>query len=439
MAGAQTSGDLYTKLLEVADRAKRDPGGRFYSLAHLMDEAALERAFHRLRNDAAVGVDGVTKTEYGLNLHENLHKLHERMKGGTYRHQPILRVEIPKEKGKTRPIGISTIEDKVVQGAIREVLEAVYEQDFLECSYGFRPGRSAHDAIRALNAEVYRGEVNWVLEADIKSFFDSVDRKALMEMLQVRIADGRMLRFVGKCLHVGVLSGEEYSVPEVGTTQGSILSPLLANIYLHTVLDVWFEREVKPRLRGSARLIRYADDFIMTFSDETDARRVMDVLGKRMEKYGLTLHPDKTRLLPFGRPPEGQQGGKGPSTFDFLGFTVFWRRTRRGRWEMACKTRRVRLMRAIEAVYDWCRRHRHEPVKEQHAALKRRLQGHINYFGVNGNAHCVAVVVHYAERAWFKWLNRRSQKVSYTWARFQDFLKDFPLPRPRIVVQIWGG
>jgi RNA-directed DNA polymerase len=439
MSGAQTSGDLYTKLLEVADRAKRDPGGRFYSLAHLMDVAALERAFNRLRNDAAVGVDGVTKTEYGRNLHENLRGLHARMKGGTYRHQAIRRVEIPKEKGETRPIGISTIEDKVVQGAIREVLEAVYEQDFLECSYGFRPSRSAHDAIRALNAEVYRGEVNWVLEADIRSFFDSVDRKALMEMLQGRIADGRMLRLVGKCLHVGVLSGEEYSVPEEGTTQGSILSPLLANIYLHTVLDVWFEREVKPRLRGSARLIRYADDFIMTFSDETDARRVMDVLGKRMEKYGLSLHPDKTRLLPFGRPPEDQQGGKGPSTFDFLGFTVFWRRTRRGRWEMACKTRRVRLMRAIKAVYDWCRRHRHEPVKDQHAALKGRLQGHINYFGVNGNAHCVAVVVHYAERAWFQWLNRRSQKASYTWERFQDFLKDFPLPRPRIVVQIWGG
>jgi len=438
MAEASTSGNLYTKLLEVADRAKRDPGGRFFSLAYLVDEAALERAYHRLRKDAAVGVDGVTKTEYGRDLPERLRDLHGRMKGGTYRHQAIRRVEIPKEKGKTRPIGISTIEDKVVQGAIREVLEAIYEQDFLECSYGFRPGLSAHDAIRALNREVYEGEVNWVLEADIMSFFDKVVRTRLMEMLRERIADGRMLRLVGKCLHVGVLSGEELFYPEEGTVQGSILSPLLANIYLHHVLDAWFEREVNPRMRGKARLIRYADDFILLFSDETDARRVMGVLGKRMERYGLTLHPDKTRLLPFGKPPRAKREGKGPSTFDFLGFTMYWKRTRAGRWEMACKTRRARMARAIKAVSEWGRRYRNLPVREQHAALTSRLQGHINYFGVNGNLPCVAEVVHQAKKAWFKWLNRRSQRTSFTWERFNNYLKHFPLPLPRVTAPIWG-
>ena len=248
------------KLLEVRERAKRSLQMRFLSLAHLIDEDALERAYDRIRKDAAVGVDGVTKEQYGQELKSNVASLHDRMKTMRYRHQPLRRVHIPKGKGATRPIGISSVEDKTVQGAIREVLEAVYEPIFYDGSYGFRPSRSAHDALRSLNQVLVRGEVNWILEADISSFFDSIDRKMLMEMLRERVADTSLLRLVGKCLHVGILDGDEYSEPDEGTAQGSSLSPLLGNVYLHHVLDQWFERDVLPRMQGKAHLVRYADD-----------------------------------------------------------------------------------------------------------------------------------------------------------------------------------
>ena len=248
------------QLRKVAERAKQEPDGQFHALAHHIDELALARAYYRQREDAAVGVDGITKEDYGQNLVGNLQDLLERLKTKRYRHQPIRRVHIPKDNGKTRPLGISAFEDKIVQDAVREVLQAVYEQDFLDCSYGFRPGRSAHDAVRALHRVADRGVMNWVLEADMVSFFDSVDRTALRKMLQERVADGSLLRLVSKCLHVGVLDGEEYSTPDTGTAQGSILSPLLGNIYLHDVLDLWFTQEVQPRLRGQACRIRYADD-----------------------------------------------------------------------------------------------------------------------------------------------------------------------------------
>lgn len=247
-------------LLRVMERARRNPQERQFALAHLIDVEALRRAYGRLRKDAAPGVDGVTKEQYGRELEENLQDLHGRLKAMKYRHQPIRRVYIPKGKGKERPIGISAVEDKLVQGVLRELVEAIYEQDFLECSYGFRPGRGAHDALRALNGAVRRKRVNVILEADVKSFFDNVDRRALKEMLQMRIADRSLMRLIGKCLHVGVLDGEEFTKPDKGTTQGSVISPVLGNIYLHNVLDVWFERDVKPRLKGSATLIRYADD-----------------------------------------------------------------------------------------------------------------------------------------------------------------------------------
>ena len=270
------------------------------------------------------------------------------------------------------------------------------------------------------------------------SFFDSLDRTKLKELLQIRVADGSLLRLIGKCLHVGVLDGAEYTEPETGTAQGSVLSPMLGNVYLHYVLDPWFEREVKPRLRGEVHLVRYADDFVMTFERQDDAERVMEVLGKRMGRFGLTLHPDKTRLLPFRRPPAGRTDGKGPATFDFLGFTLHWRRARSGRWGMMCKTRQARLRRSIQAIADWCRRYRHLPVKEQHAALTRRIQGHFNYFGVSGNSHSLLLLVEQVKRAWYKWLRRRSQQAHLTWEGFGELLKRFPLPRPRISVRIWG-
>lgn len=437
MTDALTSLDMSTELCKVAERAKREPAGRFHSLAHLIDVELLAGAFARLRNDAAVGVDGITKECYGQELESNLKDLHERLRTKRYRHQPIQRVHIPKEKGRTRPIGISTIEDKVVQNALRTVLEAVHEQDFLDCSYGFRPGRSAHDAVRALTRAVDVGEANWILEFDISSFFDNVCRSHLSQMLQRRVADGSMLRLVGKCLHVGVLDGEEFTEPSVGTVQGSTLSPLLGNVYLHHVLDQWFAEEVKPRLRGKAVLVRYADDGCFGFERQDDAQRVMAVLSQRLERFGLTLHPQKTRLLDFRRPSRSRGGGRSPTTFDFLGFCWYWRRSRRGSWSVACKTRRARLMRAIRAVYEWCRDHRHLPVSEQHASLVRRVQGHFNYFGVNGNGPSLRRFHNRVWCSWYKWLNRRSQRARLTWKRYKDLLRDFPLPMPRIIVRIW--
>src|SRR6266849_9194874 len=278
MTNVQTLGNMSPQLQRVVERAQREPDGQFHSLAHLIDESALARAFHRLRSDAAVGVDGITKEQYEQNLEENLRRLHERLKANQYRHQPIRRVHIPKDKGKTRPIGISTLEDKIVQGALREVLEAIYEQDFIEDSYGFRPGRSAHDALRAFHRIANREEVNWILEADIVSFFDSLDRTKLREMLQVRVLDGSIHRLLGKCLQVGVLDGEAFTTPDTGTVQGSVLSPLLGNLYLHYTLDLWLEHEIKPQLQGKAHLIRYCDDFIITFERQDEAEQLMKAL-----------------------------------------------------------------------------------------------------------------------------------------------------------------
>jgi len=434
MADATTSVTMSPELQRVAERAKRDPSAKILALARFIDQAALERAHGRLRKDAAVGVDGVSVESFGQQLQDNVRGLLDRMKAGRYRHQPIRRVHIPKDNGKTRPIGVSTVEDKIVQGAVREVLEVVYEQDFRECSHGFRPRRSAHDAIRAVNEAVLRG-ARYILEADIESFFDSLDRARLMEMLRERIADESLMRLVGKCLHVGILDGTEYTEPEVGATQGSSLSPLLGNVYLHHVLDVWFEDVARPRLRGRATLVRYADDLVICFERQDDAQRVEVALRQRMAAYGLKLHPEKTRLLTFRPPDDG--GSKGTATFDFLGFTLYWRRTLRGPWMMKCKTRSARLRRAMVSVEDWCRRHRHRPVQEQCAALARKLVGHYSYFGVNGNLRSLVLLRTATHRAWQKWLNRRSQRARMTWERFNELLKKHPLPRPRIYVQIW--
>jgi RNA-directed DNA polymerase len=437
MTAASMAGAVSPGLLKVMERAKRDPEGCLFAVAHLLDEQALRRAYDRIRKDAAVGVDGITKEQYGLELEHNLRDLQQRMREMRYRHQPIRRVHIPKEKGKTRPIGISSLEDKIVQGAVSEVLEVLYEPVFYDHSFGFRRARSAHDAVRALNRALRQG-VNWIIEADIETFFDSIDRSLLMEMIRERVNDGSFLRLVGKCLHVGILDGAEFSSPDVGTVQGSVLSPMLGNIFLHHVLDRWFEREVRPRLRGQAHLIRYADDFVITFQVEEDARRVMEVLPKRFERCKLKLHPDKTRLLPFGRPRPGTPEGKGPASFDFLGFTAFWTRHRAGYWMPGFKTRTSRLRRAITAVADYCRRHRHEPVKVQHAALTRRLLGHFNYFGVSGNLRSLKMLVHEAEHFWRKWLERRSQRAHLSWKRFKArILRVFPLPAPRICVRLW--
>jgi RNA-directed DNA polymerase len=438
MSKARTLGDMSPGLLRVMERARRNPKERQLALAHLIDDEALRRAYSRLRKKAAVGIDGVSKEEYGQNLEENLRELHERMRAMKYRHQPILRRNVPKEGNRTRPVGISTTEDKIVQGSLNEILEAIYEQVFLECSYGFRPGRGAHDALRELERAVRNGEAKVILEADIRTYFDSVDRPSIKGMVQERIADKSFMRLVGKCLNVGVLEGEIFSRPDEGTVQGSIISPILGNIYLHHVLDEWFEEEVKPRLKGKSVMIRFADDFLMGFEHEEDARRVMEVLGKRLGRYNLKLHPDKTRLVDFRRPSWDQTEGKGPGHFDFLGFTIFWRRNRKGRgWHMSMKTRSARLSRAKRRIHAFCRSQRHKAVKEQHAALVRRIQGHFNYFGVNDNQRCLKALVEAVKRSWFKWLNRRSQRSQMTWERFNDMMSVYPLPTPKVLVDFW--
>lgn len=424
--------------LERVTEAARNNPGELLSLAHHIDVAALRRSYTRVRNNAAVGVDGVTKEQYGEDLERNLQDLHQRLKSQRYRHQPIRRVLIDKEGGKKRPIGISALEDKLVQDSLRELLEAIYEQDFLDCSYGFRPGRSAHDALRSLNGAVHRGEVNVVFEADIVSFFDRIDRERLKELLARRLADKSLMRLIGKCLHVGVLDEGVVTTPETGTVQGSTLSPLLANVYLHYVLDLWFELEIKPQLKGKAILVRYCDDFVMGFELREDAEQVNQLLSNRFAVYGLELHPEKTRMVDFRRPPIRQQGGKGRGTFDLLGFSHYWKRSRRGNWHMAVKTRRARLKRAIGSIYDWCRRHRHQSIPAQHAALKRKLTGHFNYFGVRGNSRSIGAVVFFAQRAWFKWLRRRSQRSRLTWKRFNDLLRDFPLSPPPVTKSLWA-
>ena len=437
MPDAKTLESMSTGLEKIATRARNHPDEQILSLAHLINVQALERAYKRLRKDAAAGIDGVTKADYGQSLGPNLRNLHTRLRAGQWRHQPIRRVHIPKGEGKTRPIGISAVEDKLVQDAVREVLEAIYEQDFLKCSYGFRPKRSAHDALRELHRAVRQGAANWIIEADIVSFFDSIDRKMLMEMLRSRIADESLMRLIGKCLHVGVLDGETCVEPEVGTAQGSVLSPLLGNVYLHNVLDLWLDREIKPRLKGPVCLIRYADDFVICFEQQADAERVMAVLPKRMERYGLTLHPEKTRLLPFGKPKD--DSGNGPTPFDLLGFTLYWQRTRQGRWRMRCKTKRARLLRMIASVTEYCWRHRHDPVAVQHAALASRLRGHFNYFGVNGNSRSLNILTRATERVWLKTLRRRSNRTRLTWERYARFLRRYRLPAPQIRVQIWDA
>jgi len=423
-------------LLKVARRAQRDPEEKLRSLAHLLDEGALTRAYGRIRNRAAVGVDGISKADYGKALEANIRELHQRMKARRYRHQPIRRAWIPKGQGK-RPIGISTVEDKIVQGALAELLELAYEPVFSDVSYGFRPNRRAHQALAALDQSLYRGEASWILEADIEAFFDSIDRKMLMEMLRERIADESLMRLIGKCLHVGVLDGEEYTTPDEGTVQGSVLSPILGNVYLHHVLDAWFEREVRPRLRGQAKLIRYADDFVIGFERQDDAKRVMSVVGKRFARYRLTLHPDKTRLVPFSKPPRGGNG-KGVGTVDFLGFTVYWRRSRNGNWVPGFKTRKGRLRDAIRRIAAWCRRHRHDPVKQQHAALARRLTGHFNYYGVNGNYRSLQRMRYATLYTWWQWLRRRGNKRKKTWAQLKALLQQMPLPFAEIRVQLWS-
>lgn len=433
-AGAQEPDSVSTKRERIATLARESPQAAFTSLNHYLDLDWLLQACILTRKDGAAGVDGQTYEKYRENLFANLEDLLERAKSGTYRAPPVRRVHIPKGTGpETRPIGIPTFEDKVLQRAVAMILEAIYEQDFYDGSYGFRPGRSAHQALDALRGQLMRRGGGWILEVDIRKFFDTLDHGHLREFLRRRVRDGVLLRLIGKWLKAGVLEDGTLSYPESGSPQGGVISPLLANIYLHYVLDEWFEQQVQPRLRGQAFLIRYADDFVIGFTEESDARRVLAVLGKRFAKYGLTLHPDKTRLIRFQRP--SRRGGKSvgkPETFDLLGFTVYWGRTLRQGWAVKTRTAASRFRRAIRTIHVWCRDHRHRPIPEQRAALMRKLLGHYAYYGRPGNYDALARFFRLVTKSWHTWLSWRSWKSRLSWPTFNRLLARHPLPSPRL-------
>ena len=433
MSSASELDPVFTKRQRIAELAKQSPQMGFTSLAHHIDLRWLHEAFLRTRRDGAAGVDGQTAADYTANLRDNLQALLERAKSGTYRAPPVRRVYIPKGTGpETRPIGIPTFEDKILQRAVVMVLEAVYEQDFHPCSYGFRPGRSAHQALDALWQRTMGMRGGWVVEVDIRKFFDTLDHAHLRILLRQRIRDGVLLRLIDKWLNAGVLDAGNLTFPDQGTPQGGVISPLLANVYLHYVLDVWFEREVQPRLRGRAFLIRYADDFVMGFACEEDARRVLEVLPKRFGKYGLTIHPDKTRLLafqPVDRPDRPASGnGSEPGMFDFLGFTHFWGRSRKGIWVVKRRTAANRLRRAIRTIAQWCRLNRHRPIPEQLQTLSQKLRGHFAYYGITGNGEALHRFRDAVTRAWRHWLSRRTRGNSMSWDLFSRLLERYTLP-----------
>jgi group II intron reverse transcriptase/maturase len=439
-------GDVFTALRRLSEKARQEPKLQFTSLAHLLRPELLREAYGRLRKGASPGVDGVTAEEYEKGLEGNLLALHQRLREGQYRAQPVRRVYIKKENGKERPLGIPALEDKIVQKAAVLVLEAIYEQDFLPCSTGFRPGRSQHDALDAVQRAIAGGKVSYVLDADIKGYFDNIVRSHLMELIRRRVNDRSLLQLIGKWLHVGVIEEGRLLMTTKGTPQGAVISPWMANVYLHYVLDEWVEKEVKPRLRGDMHLIRYADDFIACFQHQDDAERFAAVLRKRFARYGLELSEEKTRLIPFGRFAERdakRQGHKQPPTFDFLGFTHYCAKSRQGKFIVARRTARKRKQRTMRAMDDWIRQHRHLPFAAQQVALNEKLQGHYAYYGVPTNYESLRQVYRLTVRIWFKWLRRRSQVRHLTWARFNVLARKFPLLTPRITQrrstgQLWG-
>jgi group II intron reverse transcriptase/maturase len=420
------------KQQRIAQLASQSPQMGFTSLAYQMDLDWLSEAYRRTRKDGAAGVDGQTSADYERDLEGNLRGLLERAKSGRYVAPPVRRVHIPKAGSpeQTRPIGIPTLEDKVLQRAVVMLLEPIYEQDFHPGSYGFRPGRGAHQALEQLREQLMGTHGGWVLEVDISKFFDTLDHAHLRQFVQRRVRDGVLLRLIGKWLNAGVMEAGQISYPEAGSPQGGVISPMLANVYLHYVLDMWFEQEVQPRLRGKAYLIRYADDFVIGFTDEQDARRVMEVLPKRFGKYGLKLHPTKTRLVRFERPPKRDDDSDGkPGSFDLLGFTHYWGRSLRGNWVVKRKTSRKRLSRALRAINEWCRGNRHQPLAEQQKTLSQKIRGHCAYYGITGNSRALSRFRYWTVRLWRKWLSRRNRERTMTWERFESLLARYPLPQ----------
>lgn len=415
--------------------ARSNPAMAFTSLNHYLDDEWMQYAYACTRKDGAVGVDGQSAEGYAANLAQNLHSLIERLKSGRYQAPPVRRHYIPKSDGGQRGLGIPSFEDKVAQRAILMLLEPIYEQDFSDCSFGFRPGRNAHQALQVLRNGIMERGGRWVLDVDVRKYFDSIPGAKLRELLDQRVTDGVVRRVIDKWLKAGVLEEGQLHYPDAGTPQGGVVSPCLANVFLHYVLDQWFAEQVQPRLRGRSTLVRYCDDFVMVFAHKADAERVLAVLGRRMGKYGLQLHPDKTRLIDFRVRPLRHDGGDLTlaTTFNFLGFCHVWGESRKGHAVVRQFTARDRLARSLRAINQQCRHMRHWPLREQHQRLCQMLKGHIAYFGISGNFRRLSALCHHAPVCWRKWLSRRSRKSYLSWATFQWVLERFPLPAPRIV------
>jgi RNA-directed DNA polymerase len=427
---------LLSNLVRVNDAAQRSRQTRFTALLHHVDVEALVRAFRRLRRRAAPGIDGMTVAAYEVELQDNLRSLHDRLHSGRYRPLPARRSYIPKADGGKRPLAILALEDKIVQGAVAEVLNAIYEADFCECSFGFRPKRSPHDAVRAVHTAIMMERVNWIVEADIRNFFGQVDHAWLIRMLELRIADGRILRLIRLWLRAGVLEDGVHTEMVEGTLQGAGISPLLANVYLHYVLDLWAQQWARRQSTGRMRLVRFADDFLLTFERREDAERLLAALPDRLAKFGLSLHEGKTRLVEFGRyaASDRERRGEGrPETFDFLGFTHYCGTTRKGRFMVMRKTQRKRMIRKLRELRREMKFRRHDLVPQQQKWLAAVLRGHYGYFGITGNSRSIACFYTQVVK-WWRWvLRRRGQRPKLPWDRFNATLGRFPLPPPRLV------
>jgi RNA-directed DNA polymerase len=403
---------------------------------HLIDYDFLLEAYCLTNKHSAPGVDKVTAEEYAEDLEGNLRDLHGRLKD-RYVAPPVERVWIEKEDGKKRPIGKPCYEDKIVQRAVVMILEAIFDQAFYRFSHGFRKGHSQHQAIQELREQCRALNIKWIVDADVSGFFDNIDKSLLREFIQQKVKDGGILRLIGKWLNAGVLEAGELTHPDKGTPQGGVISPMLANIFLHYVLDEWFVKVVQPKIKGRSFLIRFADDFIIGFELEADARRVMEALPKRFSRYKLTIHTEKTKLVRFIQPSSKEKTAEGNGTFDFLGFTHYWGKSLRGFWVIKRKTIGKRLRRFMKAIWEWCRENRHAPITEQHRTLSSKLRGYYQYYGIRGNYKMLEVVFEHTERVWQYWLGKRSSKGSVTFEKFDVFFrKVFPLPKPRIIHNI---
>lgn len=442
MNDTQRSEYVYTTQQRIAELARERPQECFTALNHYLNLEWLKAAYERVKPQSAPGVDGQSWSEYGKDLEKNLTSLLNRAKSGTYFAPPVKRIYIPKGDGKERRgIGMPTIEDKVLQRAVVMLLEPIYEQDFKYFSYGFRTERSAHQALACIWSQCMHQQIGWILEVDIRKYFDTLKHEWLRKFLDRRVRDGVIRRLIGKWLKAGVWEKGEVSYPEDGTPQGGVISPLLSNIYLHEVLDSWYMEEVKPRMKGKVFLVRFADDFILGFERKEDAEKIYRVLFKRFDKYGLSLHPEKTRLVPFGRPPNGddQSNGGKPGTFDFLGFTHFWAKSRKGRWMVGRKTMRKRLTRAFKAMNQWCRQNRHAPLLEQVDQLGRKLKGYFGYYGITGNFLSLQRYRKGVITIWRKWLARRGDPKGMTWERMDKLLDLFYIPEARVVHSVFAA